>query len=433
MSTMTDAQQPQQVWTLPTRIAFRFAFCYVLLYALCCGNATVWKTLPWIGDRLELLFWWPFKHAAPWFGRHIFHLTGSSARLHVGVSNDQALTWISVGVMFALAIIATTIWSIADHQTKAYPKLLLWFRFALRICIGSSMLLYGMLKLFPNQMAPPSLAVLNEPLGNTSPMTLLWTLVGLHPIYEIIGGAVELTCGILVLFRRTALLGALATVAVISNVVLYNYFFDVPVKIFSAHLLLMALIVILPDSQALISFFWRHAPTSPQTGWSPWSTPGSMARETRIIATWLLIALAWQVHRLAPITAQEHANIAHPQPLTGIWQVESATRPYLTADGLPMTAMSLEPNGRAMLRASDNALWRAVAKYDGNKHTLQIQPIGLSEPITYTFSQPDTTHLILTPTQPDAGTLTLSKIPTPASYPLLDRGFHWINEWGLER
>lgn len=431
MSEYVQNESPES-WGLLTRIGFRFAFCYLLLYALFCGNATIWKTIPFVGDWLEKLFWWPFRHAAPWFGDHVFHLTGAAAMLHVGVSNDQALTWISVGVMFAVAIFATVVWSGVDSR-RSYPKLLLWFRFALRLCIGASMLLYGMLKLFPNQMAPPSFAVLNEPLGNTSPMTLLWTLVGLHPLYETIGGAMEVLCGLLIVFRRTALLGALLTIVVMSNVVLYNYFFDVPVKIFSTHLLLMAWIVILPDVPSLFAFFVRHRAAGIQSGWSPWSDVVSVRRENIIIAVWLVVAVAGQVYRLAPITAHELASIARPGPFTGMWRVDAATKPYITADGYPMTEMSLEPNGRAMLRATDGALYRAVAVYDGEQHTLEIQPIGLKQKTTYAFTQPDATHLVLTPVRGDFGILTLSRIPIPAKYPLLERGFHWVNEWGLER
>jgi hypothetical protein len=43
---------------------------------------------------------------------------------------------------------------------------------------------------------------------------------------------------------------------------------------------------------------------------------------------------------------------------------------------------------------------------------------------------------VLTPTGENAsadGTLHLSHIPLPSHYPLLDRGFHLINEWGPER
>lgn len=428
-------QSSSKPWPLYQRIAFRFAFCYLLLYALCCGNATVWKTVPFLGDRLELLFWYPFKHASPWIGRHWFHLTGTAARLHVGVSNDQSLTWISVGVILVTALAATTVWSECDRRT-AYPELMRWFRLLLRVCIAASMVIYGMLKVFPYQMTAPSLAVLNEPVGNMSPMTLLWTLLGMHPVYEVICGSIEVLCGVLVLFRRTALAGALLTIFVMSNVVLYNYMFDVPVKIFSAHLLLMAVVALVPDMDVLWSFFVLHLPL-PQRVWGPaWGRAG-LRRENVILAVWLVVAIGWRVWMLAPVTARERANIAHPSPLTGLWRVQSATVPFLTADGPPMVAMSLEPNGRAMLRGADGALYRCVAPYDAARQTLTLEPIGINEYVTYAITQTDAEHLMLTPVKSypasGFGTLTFERVPTPKSYPLLERGFHWVNEWGLER
>ena len=435
MPTHDANHSPEPAWPLPVRVAFRFAFCYLLLYALCCGNATVWKTVPLVGNRLELVFWYPFKHVAPWFGRHWFHLSGAAAWLHVGVSNDQALTWISVGVMLVLAVVATAAWSVMDQRTS-YERLLLWFRLVLRVCIAASMLIYGMMKVFPYQMTAPSLAVLNEPVGAMSPMTLLWTLLGLHPLYEAICGGLELLCGVLVLFRRTAFAGALLTIIVMSNVVLYNYFFDVPVKIFSAHLLLMAVVVVLPDLRALWAFF-AEQPVVPLRGWGPaWGRAG-VRRETLLLAVWLTVAIAWRVWMYTPILLLEQANTVHPSPLVGLWRVDGATIPYLTADGPPMVAMSVEPNGRAMLRGSDGALYRAVTVYSAQAQTLQLQPIGINESVTYAVARPDAEHLVLSPVQsyPSSGfgVLTLSRLATAKSYPLLERGFHWVNEWGLER
>jgi hypothetical protein len=65
---------------------------------------------------------------------------------------------------------------------------------------------------------------------------------------------------------------------------------------------------------------------------------------------------------------------------------------------------------------------------------------------------PDNDHLILTSTRPEQpksdpksktaakpeppftpAVVSLTRIPIPSHYPLLDRGFHFINQWGLER
>jgi hypothetical protein len=46
--------------------------------------------------------------------------------------------------------------------------------------------------------------------------------------------------GALLLFRRTTTAGALVLIAVLTNIVTLNFSCDVPVKLFSSHLLLMA-------------------------------------------------------------------------------------------------------------------------------------------------------------------------------------------------
>jgi hypothetical protein len=54
----------------------------------------------------------------------------------------------------------------------------------------------------------------------------------------------------------------------------------------------------------------------------------------------------------------------------------------------------------------------------------------------YAVAQPNPSQLLLTPTGEDAktnGVLTLVRVPLPSHYPLEERGFHWVNEWGLER
>jgi len=72
--------------------------------------------------------------------------------------------------------------------------------------------------------------------------------------------------------------------------------------------------------------------------------------------------------------------------------------------------------------------------------------------VTYTWRMPDADHLILIslpPKQPKSNSnaktdgrpapvftpdvLTLTRTPIPSDHPLLDRGFHFINQWGLER
>ena len=200
--------------------------------------------------------------------------------------------------MLVVAILLRHLWTaLAElrspaRRSLAYPRLFFWFRLIIRLTLGVAMLNYGFAKVFPLQMSPPSLAVLNEPLGNTSPMTLLWTLIGLNPVYEIICGAAELSAGMLILFRRTGLLGELLTAFLTTNIVLYNFCYDVPVKIYAAHLLLMSIALIVPDMPALFNFFFLHRPSKPVDGWvKPARRYGLRAETITAIAVLLLAAL----------------------------------------------------------------------------------------------------------------------------------------------
>jgi hypothetical protein len=418
-----------QPWSAIVRVAFRFVFCYIAQYALCCGNATVWRAIPWLGGHvLEPLFAMPYMLAAQWLGQHLFHLHGPGAHLHSSGYGDRALDWIAAGIMLAVAALATAIWSALDRRTQ-YNTLLAWFRFGLRLTIAVAMLNYGSWKIFPIQMPPPALAVLNEPLGQTSPLTMLWTLLGMNQAYEKICGGIEFLGALLLLNRRTALLGAMLAAFVMTNVVLFNFSFDVPVKLYAANLLLMALVAIVPDLRALFGFFWKQKPTAPTALWQP---------ALRGRARWLLPALEVAVVLSVGIVssfghyrqhALEESNLRHPSPLAGEWHLDAGS--ILTGDGVPMSDLVLEPDGRLDVRAADGSLWGG-SSYRSGETLLRFGAPGLPS-VTFAIAQPDPAHLVLTPTTGTGGELRLTRVPLPSHYPLLERGFHLINEWGLER
>jgi hypothetical protein len=270
---------------------------------------------------------------------------------------------------------------------------------------------------------------------------MLWTLIGLNPVYEMICGSAEVAAGVLILFRRTALLGALLTAFLTTNIVLYNFCFDVPVKIYAAHLLLLSLAVMAPDMRGLWNFFVLHQPCTPVYGWKKPARRWGLRVETIATAVVLLLVGAQAAVELYGGYSHQLANERHPSPYTGQWHVDSAMlngqpKPVLTGDGLPMTDIFLEPSGRAMLRDSATVLWRGGVHIEDKKHTLRLGSESFDQPLVYAMAQPDPAHLVLTPTGKDAktaGTLTLTRVPLPAHYPLLERGFHWVNEWGLER
>ena len=256
-------------WSAGLRVGFRFAFCYLTGYCLLNGNATMLEAIPVWGEKVQEFFAGSLVYPAQYLAQHVFHVAPPGDKIHLTGSGDTAIAWIAHLVLLVAALVAGAVWSALDRRRRHYQTLLAWLRFLIRLTLGFGMVTYGLLKVFPLQMPAPSMISLSEPLGMHSPMAVLWNFIGMNPVYETICGGAELLGGLLLLFRRTALLGALLTAFVVTNVLLYNLCFDVPVKLYAGHLLLLALFVTLPDVRQLYRFFWLHQAAAPTGVWVP--------------------------------------------------------------------------------------------------------------------------------------------------------------------
>ncbi|MGB6521276.1 MAG: hypothetical protein WBE83_05860 [Candidatus Cybelea sp.] len=247
MGRTLDAGPPR--WSLSLRIAFRFAFSYFLLY--CAPFPLMW--IPY-GERAGQLvegFW----HAlVPWVAAHVLHLPRPITVFENG-SGDTTYNWVLVGCFLVIAGLATVLWSVLDRKRPSYDRLYRWSRLYLRLWLASILCSYGASKVIQLQFSPPLLSALIVPYGQHSPMGLLWTFMGLSKAYNFFAGSAEMLAGILLLIPRFTTLGALLCVAVMSNVFMLNMSYDVPVKLFSFHLLVAALVLAGPDLGNLAQFF----------------------------------------------------------------------------------------------------------------------------------------------------------------------------------
>lgn len=89
------------------------------------------------------------------------------------------------------------------------------------------------------------------------------------------------------LVPRTATLGALLCLADTIQVFTLNITYDVPVKLFSFHLILFALLVLAPERTRLVNLFFRNRTSSPSLQPQLFST-----RRANRIATGAQILLA---------------------------------------------------------------------------------------------------------------------------------------------
>lgn len=418
-------------WNVWLRTGFRFCFCYFLLWIFLNGNATVWGAIPVIGDQLSRWAHFPAVALANRLAPHLFHITGVGAHSHPTGSGDTAIDWIVTGIFLLSAAVGTLIWSALDRRRGEYQTLLAWLRFALRLSIGLSLIGYGSYKLVPLQMPPPSLARLNEPVGQLSPMALLWTFLGASPAYEAVCGAAEITAGVLLLVRRTALLGALVASFVVLNVVLYNFFFDVPVKIFSLHLLLGAVFIALPDCKALYLFFWKHIPAAPGGVWVPPAKRPGFRRATLIFELVFLVLVLGESALQAGLGFRAVlANRSLHSPLQGAWVLENAQSDPVLGK---ITQVYI---GEA---ADATSFWASARRQDGEpawgrlntaKHTLNLGSASGQRTLRYAANGPDRLNLAqdANPQGP-----ALVRMPQLAQWPLLTRGFHLVSEYPYQR
>ena len=87
--------------------------------------------------------------------------------------------------------------------------------------------------------------------------------MGYSTAYTVFSGAAEVLGGALLFLRRTTTLGALVICAVMTNIVMLNFCYDVPVKLYSSHLLLMAAFLLIPDVGRLLDVLVWQRPTQP--------------------------------------------------------------------------------------------------------------------------------------------------------------------------
>jgi hypothetical protein len=229
----------------------------------------------------------------------------------------------------------------------------------------------------------------------------------------------------------------IVTLGLSANIVLYNFYFDVPVKLFALHLLFMSGYLMLPDVPPLWRLFFRRQPTQLPGAWTP-SVPSNRWRKGVIIAEAVFaIVMVGQTVFFMNKSWRQHRAAQAPTPITGAWQVEkieaeNSKAGPVSPEGEPWVALYIDDQRGGLYRSHDGALWRCGFNYNAVDRKLGIRAVKFSADYVWESSDPD--HLVLSRNvrgQPE--TITFRRIDTSGDFPLLKRGFRWVNEWGYER
>jgi len=429
-------------WPLPTRLLFRFCFVYFGLYVLTTQMLNGLLPSPIPGFRpLEQLP--PLLPVFTWTATHVLHL--ASPPVVLSGSGDKYLNWIAAGWLLAFSTAATLVWSVVDRRRTDDATLHKWFRVFLRFALGTTMIGYGFVKVFPLQMPYPPLSRLVEPYGNFSPMGVLWYSIGASPAYEIFVGAAEALGGILLFIPRTALLGSLIVLADTIEVFVLNMTYDVPVKLFSFHLVLMALFLLAPDAKRLLRLVLLDQAVGPST--VPPLATGPRAK--RVVAGVQILFGAWCVWsavagdlrswRQTRTTMQQVFHNTSVAVLYGIWNVDEMAidqipRAPLVPDDSRWRRVIVQPGGLVRFQRMDDSFVDYRMKTDAEAGSLTLTKAG--DPnwqASFTSERPTFDRLTLDGSMDGHATrMTLSRVD-PNAFLLVNRGFHWIQEFPFNR
>ena len=421
----------QERWSGLSRVGFRFSFIYFLLFILFKNNGAY--------PFFQLIAMFPTKlmnKVAVWFGNDIL---GVSEAINTGPngSGDTTYSYLVVFVIFIMSVLGTIVWSLLDKKRTNYNNLYYVLTAAIRYYVALMFINYGLVKVIQLQFPAPQFYRLMQPYGESSPMGLAWTFLGFSEGYNFFMGMAEVLAGLL-LFRRTMTFGAVITLMTAMNVMAVNYFFDIPVKILSTHLVLMTLFLLGRDLRKVLEFFVTHKVVDRLTVIQMPKLDKPIKKGLMIFKGLVLAyALGYGFYSVTN-SRKLYGNIAPKPPLYGVYDI-----------------MYVEVNGNLVTDYRNDKLWKrmifereesvSILKMNNDKEYYKIK-VDTSEKNIRFFQSGDTTdffdlkyttkkgkildfHYTYKNDTISGQTRRLDKV----DFQLMNRGFHWISEYPYNR
>jgi hypothetical protein len=386
----------EPAWRPWRRVLFRFAFVWLTLLCLrtlvFCVPITNKPPLSWLTG----LYWRAWGWIVQLMTERLLGFT-PAGRLE---GSDSEAAWLMLLWTTVLSIAVAGGWTLVAKR-REYRRLEDVHRTLVRHTLGAAMLFYGIDKLLELQFWGPTATDRVQTFGQSSPFALAWRFMGSSPTYVFFGGLMECVGGMLLLWRRTALAGALVLAGVLLNVVMLNFCYAIPVKQLSTMFLVFALYVALPDLLRVLDLLVLHRPVAPRELRPFRFGPRGELVRSIVKALWIVSLVGTITLDLVTLHADRLGGTPET-PLAGAYDVEEIQR-----DGVAVP-----------LVITDARIWQQVAfgyafgdvatiiTVDGARHLLGYEldeasgtmKAGDEDDNLYTFKieHPDATHLVLT-------------------------------------
>jgi hypothetical protein len=318
-------------WSRPKRLLFRFVFVYLLLYILPFPFDLIGDLVPQVKVAVD-----DYRNGSgavvAWFGKNVLFIEKDLAAFETG-SSDRTHDFVALAMHTSFAVIIAGIWSLLARRSN-HARLADMLRTYVRFALGVEMLGYGNAKFFGGQFSSTDGLWLVSTWGDSSPMGVVWNFMSSSPVFTAFTGIVECLAGVLLFWRRTTTLGAIVISAVMCSLVLLNFCYDVPVKLHSTHLLLMAIGLLLRDAPCLADVLLWHRPSQPLplrlplSAWIFWPE-----RVVKFAVVCVILFLYGQ-----PIYKRWETQSAPAGPIDGLYEVVEFVRDGAVVPPLPADA-----------------------------------------------------------------------------------------------
>ncbi|QPJ63375.1 MAG: hypothetical protein G3M70_16420 [Candidatus Nitronauta litoralis] len=141
-----------------------------------------------------------------------------------------------------------------EQQQNAWASAI---QIVLRYFLAFTMLKYGLVKIIPIQFTPK--LYWNDVLAeHLQPFDRAWIFFSHSRVYGLFLGAFEVIAGCLMIARRTALVGAIATFSIMVNITFVNFEYGVPIGWNSIVFTMMSVYLIVAHGPRVLALLWDY-------------------------------------------------------------------------------------------------------------------------------------------------------------------------------
>ncbi len=464
---LSQERLPVSILKWIRRYSFRFAFIYWIIYCLpqpvqqiqagfgflfpkTFANFNTWlaKINQWEVAPVQF-YQAKMKEAVEWVASN--RLGIEYELVMPAGSGDTTYNFVQLLLYFVVAISVAGLWSLCDWRRTDHPWLRDGLRSYIRFILAITMLSYGLAKVgwAINQFPEPNVDRLMKTYGDSSPMNLVWTFMGASRPYTIFAGMGEVIGALLLVWRRTSMIGSAVIIGVMLNVVMLNFCYDVPVKQYSFHLFFMAVFLLLADSGRLANIFVWNRPAQAVDMRPPFTNHYSIwvHRVIKVLMIAILIGIPiWQ--RAQMESNYQETKLAQPE-FFGAYQVEKFEKngelmPPVLTDASRWKSISFQrlpygPGGvrkqtdYMMVRMMNGMMGGGFVTIDEEIQKVELPAQQPSVPKVISIKSIDEKTIEISGNVGEDEFKIRCRRVTREDFLLVNRGFHWINETPYNR